>query len=163
MSRIGSCSASFVRQEMLCKKEEVIIISGDCPTSKPPWFAFCVGQAALMSIAFREGLKISPPALQELILSSNQDIRQVRSCFASWVINPWLQLKYHTQQLKQYHTHTVAQSHTHTHRGTVTHTHTHCGTVTHMHTHTVAQSRTHARARTHTHMLHVSMYTSCVV
>ena len=43
-----------------------------------------------MSVAFKEGLKISPPALQEIILSSNQDIRQVRSCFASQAINPSL-------------------------------------------------------------------------
>ena len=94
MSRIGFCSASFVRQEILCKtvkkKEKGITISGDCLTSKPPLFAFCVGQAALMSIAFKEGLKVSPPALQEIILSSNQDIRQVRSCFASRAINPAL-------------------------------------------------------------------------
>lgn len=30
-----------------------------------------------MSIAFKEGLKIPPPALNEVILASNQDIRQV--------------------------------------------------------------------------------------
>lgn len=37
----------------------------------------------MMSIAFKEGLKIPPPALNEVILASNQDIRQVRSlqCF----------------------------------------------------------------------------------
>ncbi|XP_070209411.1 replication factor C subunit 1-like isoform X2 [Littorina saxatilis] len=33
-------------------------------------------KGALMSIVFKEGLKVSPPALQEIILSSNQDIRQ---------------------------------------------------------------------------------------
>lgn len=30
-----------------------------------------------MSIAFKEGLKITPPVLQEIILASHQDIRQV--------------------------------------------------------------------------------------
>lgn len=30
-----------------------------------------------MSIAFKEGLKIPPPAMQEIILAANQDIRQV--------------------------------------------------------------------------------------
>jgi hypothetical protein len=34
-------------------------------------------QGALMSIAYKEGIKIAPPAMQEIILSSNQDIRQV--------------------------------------------------------------------------------------
>lgn len=33
----------------------------------------------MMSIAFKEGLKIPPPALNEVILASNQDIRQVCS------------------------------------------------------------------------------------
>ena len=31
-----------------------------------------------MSIAFREGLKIPAPALNDIILAANQDIRQVR-------------------------------------------------------------------------------------
>lgn len=30
-----------------------------------------------MSIAFKEGIKIPPPALNEMILASNQDVRQV--------------------------------------------------------------------------------------
>lgn len=34
-------------------------------------------QGAVMSIAFKEGLKIPPPAVNEIILASNQDIRQV--------------------------------------------------------------------------------------
>lgn len=33
-----------------------------------------------MSIAFKEGIKIPPPALNEIILASNQDVRQVKSC-----------------------------------------------------------------------------------
>lgn len=33
----------------------------------------------MMSIAFKEGLKIPPPAMNELILAANQDIRQVSS------------------------------------------------------------------------------------
>lgn len=31
----------------------------------------------MMSVAFKEGLKIPPPAMNEIILSANQDIRQV--------------------------------------------------------------------------------------
>ena len=31
-----------------------------------------------MSIAFKEGLKIPPPAMNEIIIASNHDIRQVR-------------------------------------------------------------------------------------
>lgn len=31
-----------------------------------------------MSIAFKEGIKIPPPALNEIILASNQDVRQVK-------------------------------------------------------------------------------------
>ena len=31
-----------------------------------------------MSIAFKEGLKIPPPAMNEVIVASNHDIRQVR-------------------------------------------------------------------------------------
>lgn len=32
-----------------------------------------------MSIAYKEGIKIPPPALNEIILASNQDVRQVKS------------------------------------------------------------------------------------
>lgn len=31
-----------------------------------------------MSLTFKEGIKIPPPALNEIILASNQDIRQVK-------------------------------------------------------------------------------------
>ena len=31
----------------------------------------------MMSIAYKEGLKIPPPAMNEIILASNQDVRQV--------------------------------------------------------------------------------------
>lgn len=41
---------------------------------KIPLFKF---QGAMMSIAFKEGLKIPPPAMNEIILGANQDIRQV--------------------------------------------------------------------------------------
>ena len=34
-------------------------------------------QGAMMSIAFKEGLKIPPPALNEIILAANHDVRQV--------------------------------------------------------------------------------------
>ena len=37
----------------------------------------CQFQGAMMSIAFKEGLKIPPPAMNEIILGANQDIRQV--------------------------------------------------------------------------------------
>jgi len=43
----------------------------------------CVLQGAMMSIAFKEGLKIPPPAMQEIILAANQDIRQVSTNSAS--------------------------------------------------------------------------------
>lgn len=43
----------------------------------------CVLQGAMMSIAFKEGLKIPPPAMQEIILAANQDIRQVSAHSAS--------------------------------------------------------------------------------
>lgn len=33
----------------------------------------------MMSIAYREGLKIPPPALNDIIQAANQDIRQVRN------------------------------------------------------------------------------------
>ena len=33
----------------------------------------------MMSVAFKEGLKIPPPALNEIILGANQDVRQVRN------------------------------------------------------------------------------------
>lgn len=39
----------------------------------------CQFQGAMMSIAFKEGLKIPPPAMNEIILGANQDIRQVNS------------------------------------------------------------------------------------
>ena len=32
----------------------------------------------MMSIAYKEGIKISPQALHEIIVASNQDIRQVQ-------------------------------------------------------------------------------------
>ncbi|XP_060772501.1 replication factor C subunit 1 [Neoarius graeffei] len=41
-------------------------------------------KGAMMSIAFKEGLKIPPPALNEIILASNQDIRQVLHNLSMW-------------------------------------------------------------------------------
>uniref|UniRef100_A0A671NW05 Replication factor C subunit 1 n=1 Tax=Sinocyclocheilus anshuiensis TaxID=1608454 RepID=A0A671NW05_9TELE len=41
-------------------------------------------KGAIMSIAFKEGLKIPPPALNEVILASNQDIRQVLHNLSMW-------------------------------------------------------------------------------
>ncbi|MGH0189878.1 UNVERIFIED_CONTAM: hypothetical protein FKN15_039780 [Acipenser sinensis] len=41
-------------------------------------------QGAMMSIAFKEGLKVPPPALNEIILAANQDIRQVLHNLSMW-------------------------------------------------------------------------------
>ncbi|KAM3864864.1 replication factor C subunit 1 [Diretmus argenteus] len=41
-------------------------------------------KGAMMSIAFKEGLKIPPPALNEVILASNQDVRQVLHNLSMW-------------------------------------------------------------------------------
>ena len=35
-------------------------------------------QGAMMSIAFKEGLKIAPQAMEQIIIGANQDVRQVR-------------------------------------------------------------------------------------
>uniref|UniRef100_A0A8C6VSH1 Replication factor C subunit 1 n=1 Tax=Naja naja TaxID=35670 RepID=A0A8C6VSH1_NAJNA len=41
-------------------------------------------KGAMMSIAFKEGLKVPPPAMNELILAANQDIRQVLHNLSMW-------------------------------------------------------------------------------
>ncbi|KAM4584630.1 replication factor C subunit 1 isoform 2-T2 [Odontesthes bonariensis] len=41
-------------------------------------------KAAMMSIAYKEGIKIPPPALNEMILASNQDVRQVIHNLSMW-------------------------------------------------------------------------------
>lgn len=41
-------------------------------------------KGAMMSIAFKEGLKLPPPALNEIILASNQDVRQVLHNLSMW-------------------------------------------------------------------------------
>ncbi|XP_010217495.1 PREDICTED: replication factor C subunit 1 [Tinamus guttatus] len=41
-------------------------------------------KGAMMSIAFKEGLKIPPPAMHEIILSANQDIRQILHNLNMW-------------------------------------------------------------------------------
>ncbi|XP_031444344.1 replication factor C subunit 1 isoform X2 [Phasianus colchicus] len=41
-------------------------------------------KGAMMSIAFKEGLKIPPPAMNEIILAANQDIRQVLHNLNMW-------------------------------------------------------------------------------
>ncbi|RXM35645.1 Replication factor C subunit 1 [Acipenser ruthenus] len=43
-----------------------------------------VFQGAMMSVAFKEGLKVPPPALNEIILAANQDIRQVLHNLSMW-------------------------------------------------------------------------------
>ncbi|XP_067387310.1 replication factor C subunit 1 isoform X2 [Emydura macquarii macquarii] len=41
-------------------------------------------KGAMMSIAFKEGIKIPPPAMNEIILAANQDIRQVLHNLNMW-------------------------------------------------------------------------------
>lgn len=44
-----------------------------------------------MSIAFKEGIRIPPPALNEIILASNQDVRQVKKSKRQLITSPrWL-------------------------------------------------------------------------
>uniref|UniRef100_A0A3B3WUV9 Replication factor C subunit 1 n=1 Tax=Poecilia mexicana TaxID=48701 RepID=A0A3B3WUV9_9TELE len=41
-------------------------------------------KGAMMSLAYKEGIKIPPPALNEIILASNQDVRQVIHNLSMW-------------------------------------------------------------------------------
>ncbi|XP_051054367.1 replication factor C subunit 1 isoform X1 [Phodopus roborovskii] len=41
-------------------------------------------KSAMLSVAFKEGLKIPPPAMNEIILGANQDIRQVLHNMSMW-------------------------------------------------------------------------------
>ncbi|KAM7009719.1 replication factor C subunit 1 [Tautogolabrus adspersus] len=41
-------------------------------------------KGAMMSLAFKEGIKIPPPALNEIIMASNQDVRQVIHNLSMW-------------------------------------------------------------------------------
>uniref|UniRef100_A0A8C5LQE5 Replication factor C subunit 1 n=1 Tax=Leptobrachium leishanense TaxID=445787 RepID=A0A8C5LQE5_9ANUR len=41
-------------------------------------------KGAMMTVAFKEGLKIPPPAMNEIILGANQDIRQVLHNLSMW-------------------------------------------------------------------------------
>ncbi|XP_054713942.1 replication factor C subunit 1-like isoform X2 [Uloborus diversus] len=41
-------------------------------------------KAAMMSIAFKEGIKVPPNALQDVIVASNQDVRQVLHNMSMW-------------------------------------------------------------------------------
>ncbi|KAK1175600.1 replication factor C subunit 1-like [Acipenser oxyrinchus oxyrinchus] len=43
-------------------------------------------KGAMMSVAFKEGLKVPPPALNEIILAANQDIRQVLHNLSMWSV-----------------------------------------------------------------------------
>ncbi|XP_048402000.1 replication factor C subunit 1 isoform X3 [Stegostoma tigrinum] len=43
-------------------------------------------KGAMMTVAFKEGLKIPPPALNEIILAANQDIRQVLHNLSMWCV-----------------------------------------------------------------------------
>lgn len=46
------------------------------------WF-----QGPMMSICFREGIKIKPDALDQIIIGSNQDIRQILHHLSMWSAN----------------------------------------------------------------------------
>ncbi|XP_078072170.1 replication factor C subunit 1 isoform X3 [Mustelus asterias] len=41
-------------------------------------------KGAMMTVAFKEGLKIPPPAMNEIILAANQDIRQILHNLSMW-------------------------------------------------------------------------------
>lgn len=41
-------------------------------------------QGAMMSVCFKEGLKISSEALEEVIINANQDVRQVLHNLSLW-------------------------------------------------------------------------------
>ncbi|XP_064460970.1 replication factor C subunit 1-like isoform X2 [Ornithodoros turicata] len=41
-------------------------------------------QASMMSIAYKEGIKVTPAAVQEIIVASNQDVRQVLHNLSLW-------------------------------------------------------------------------------
>lgn len=41
-------------------------------------------KAAMMSVAFKEGIKVSPEALNDVIVASNQDIRQILHNISMW-------------------------------------------------------------------------------
>ena len=43
-------------------------------------------QGAMMSICYREGVKITPDALNDIIGSSNQDIRQILHHLSMWSV-----------------------------------------------------------------------------
>ena len=43
-------------------------------------------QGAIMSMTFKEGLKIPPAALNDIIVAANQDIRQV-NCLSKWLFD----------------------------------------------------------------------------
>ncbi|XP_072352688.1 replication factor C subunit 1 isoform X2 [Scyliorhinus torazame] len=43
-------------------------------------------KGAMMTVAFKEGLKIPPPAMNEIILAANQDIRQVLHNLSMWCV-----------------------------------------------------------------------------
>ena len=75
-------------------------------------------QSAMMSMAFKEGIKVPPPALNEIILAANQDVRQV----------------------SHGRTHARTRAHTMTRTDARAHTHTHTHTHTHMDTHTWTQT-----------------------
>ena len=47
-------------------------------------------RAAMMSVCFKEKVKIAPDALGELIVGCNQDVRQASPCFEDYC--PWFRL-----------------------------------------------------------------------
>lgn len=43
-------------------------------------------KGAMMSVAFKEGVRIAPPALQEIIVGANQDVRQILHNLSMWTV-----------------------------------------------------------------------------
>ena len=62
----------------------------DVPVDFPQrlsFISFFLFQAFAMKVAFREGLKIPPPAMEQIIIGANQDIRQVININSQYKLN----------------------------------------------------------------------------
>ena len=44
-------------------------------------------QGAMLSVCYKEGIKIKPESLDEMIIGSNQDVRQVLNHLSVWSAN----------------------------------------------------------------------------
>ncbi|KAG6458394.1 hypothetical protein O3G_MSEX010845 [Manduca sexta] len=45
-------------------------------------------KSAMMSICFKEGLKVAPDVLSQLIVAANQDVRQTLNLLSMWAVDP---------------------------------------------------------------------------